>query len=66
MSYRDVATRLKRAGFVCARTSKHDVYVHKAKNVTVPLPRHSGDIPKGMLRAIIKEAGFSVDYFLSL
>ena len=36
------------------------------KNITVPLPRHSGDMPKGTLRTLIKEIGFSVDEFLSL
>mgnify|MGYP001608909376 CR=1 FL=1 len=66
LSYREVAAKLKHAGFVYIRTGKHDVYVNKERNITIPLPRHSGDMPKGTLRAIIREAGFTVDDFLSL
>ena len=66
LSYREVAEKLKRAGFVYVRTGKHDVYANKARNVTIPLPRHSGDVPKGTLRAIIRESGFTVAEFLSL
>ncbi len=39
-SYREVAAKLRRAGFVPVRTGKHDVYVNKAKNVAIPLPHH--------------------------
>lgn len=65
LSYREVAAKLRRAGFVHVRTGKHDVYVSTAKNVAIPLPHHSGDVPRGTLRAIIREAGLTVDEFLS-
>ncbi len=66
MSYRDVASKLRRAGFICERTNKHDVYVHKEKNITIPLPHHPSDIPRGTLRTIIRETGLSPETFMSL
>ena len=32
----------------------------------VIIPLHSGDLPKGTLRAIIEDAGLSIEQFLEL
>ena len=66
ISYRKLASKLKRAGYKEIRTSRHPVYYLAAKNITVPVPRHSGDIPIGTLRAIVHEMGLSVDEFNNL
>ena len=34
--------------------------------MTVPIPSHPGDVPKGTLRTIIRELGMSVEEFNAL
>ena len=65
-SYRELAAKLRRAGFELVRTSKHDVYCHREKNLTIPLPHHTGDTPKGLLRAIIRQMRLSPEEFRNL
>ena len=36
------------------------------KNLTIPVPRHPGDVPKGTLRSIIREMQMSVEEFNAL
>lgn len=66
ISYRELAAKLRRAGYVEIRTSRHPVYYLAAKNLTIPAPRHPGQVPKGTLRAIIREMGINIDDFNSL
>ena len=54
------------AGFVEIRTRKHPVYFHTGKDLTVPIPAHPGDVPKGTLRTIVREMEFSVEEFNGL
>jgi predicted RNA binding protein YcfA (HicA-like mRNA interferase family) len=63
VSYRELAAKLRRAGYVEIRTSRHPVYYLEAKNITVPVPRHPGDVPIGTLRAIVREMGITVEEF---
>ena len=60
---------LERAGFEVVRSAgSHHRLVHKqdpARATTVPV--HKGrDLPRPILRAIIKQAGLTVDEFLNL
>ncbi len=68
LTARDVIRALERAGFRETRTSgSHCRLVHTsdaARKVTIPI--HSGDLKRGTLRAIIAQAGFTVDEFLNL
>ena len=68
LTARDVIRALERAGFRETRTSgSHRRLVHTsdpARKVTIPI--HSGDLKRGTLRAIIAQAGFTVDEFLQL
>jgi len=66
ISYRELAAKLRRAGYVEIRTSRHPVYYLAEKNITVPVPRHLGDVPTGTLRAIVREMDVSVDEFNNL
>ncbi|HEY3319986.1 MAG TPA: type II toxin-antitoxin system HicA family toxin [Planctomycetota bacterium] len=66
VSYRNLARKLKRAGYIEIRTSRHPVFYLAEKNLTIPVPRHPGDVPKGTLRAIIKEMGISIEDFNNL
>jgi predicted RNA binding protein YcfA (HicA-like mRNA interferase family) len=66
ISHRELARKLRRAGFVEIRTRRHPVYYSAAKDLTVPIPSHPGDVPKGTLRTIIREMQLSVEEFNSL
>lgn len=66
ISYRELAVKLKRAGYIEIRTKRHPVYYLSAKNITIPVPRHPGDVPIGTLRAIVREMGISVEEFNEL
>lgn len=66
---RAVVRALSRAGFRLDRiVGSHHVLAHPTdprRSVTVPV--HSGrDLKPGTLRAIIRQAGFSVDEFVGL
>ena len=66
---RDVIRVPQKAGFSIVRTTgSHFRLVHDTeptRQTTVPV--HKGkDIPRGTLRDIIKQAGFTVDEFIDL
>jgi predicted RNA binding protein YcfA (HicA-like mRNA interferase family) len=67
LTARDVIRALERAGFAVSRTSgSHCRLIHSsdpARKVTVPV--HSGDLPRGTLRAIISQAGLTVAEFIA-
>ena len=65
---REVIRALERAGFVVVRSSgSHHRLVHRAdptRQTTVPV--HKGkDLSHGTLRAIIRQAGFTIDEFIA-
>ena len=58
MTPRELRRILEQAGFVFTRQSgSHAIFKHPVSNKRVVLPIHSGDIPTGTLRAILKDAG---------
>lgn len=63
VSYRELAAKLRRAGYREIRTSRHPVYYLAEKDITIPVPRHPGDVPIGTLRAILRETGMSIEEF---
>ncbi len=69
LAARDLIRKLKRAGFVFDRQAKgsHEIWYNPITRRRTTIPNHPGvDIPKGTLRAIIKEAGLTVEEFLEL
>ena len=66
ISHRELARKLRRAGFVEIRTRRHPVYYSAEKDLTIPIPSHPGDVPKGTLRAIVREMQVSVEEFNGL
>jgi len=63
----DVIKALKRAGFVFDRHAKgsHEIYYNPATKRRTTVPNHPGTtLPRGTLRAIIKQAGLTRDEFL--
>lgn len=65
--YREVARRLRAAGYRFDRMGpgSHEVWRREQGGRKVTLPRHSGDMAEGTLRAVLREAGIDVDDFLA-
>ena len=49
---------LKDDGWVeCAQRGSHIQFKHESKKGKVTIPNHGGDIPRGTLNSILKQAG---------
>ena len=59
---------LERAGFSVHRVSgSHYILKHPAKpTLRVTVPFHNGDLKRGTLQSIVKQAGFTNEEFLNL
>ena len=66
ISHRELARKPKRAGFVVIRTTHRPVYYCAERDLTIPIPSHPGDVPKGTLRTIIREMQITVEQFNDL
>ena len=66
-SYRQIVRRLKQLQFEFHRQAagSHEIWVNPALNRYTTIPNHSGDVPEGTLRAILKQAGVDADTFLN-
>lgn len=65
----EVIRGLKKAGFVFDRQAKgsHEIWYNPVTKRRTTIPNHPGvDIRKGTLKAILKEAGISVEEFMEL
>ena len=61
---RQVVRFLKRKGFVAKRQSgAHLVLQHPETKYRTVVPIHPGDLPKGLLHRILKDAGLSLQDF---
>lgn len=66
---RQVISALERAGFQIVRIKgSHHIMIHRDDRARMTnIPAHgSRDLPRGTLRAIIDQAGLTVDEFLHL
>jgi len=65
--YRDVVNKLKKFGFEFYRQAagSHEIWYNKSTKLYTTIPNHSGDMPEGTLRAILKQANISVEKFLT-
>ena len=69
LTARDVIHGLKRAGFVLYRQARgsHEIWHNPVTKRRTTIPNHPCvDIPKGTLKAILKEADISLEKFLKL
>ncbi len=66
--YRDVVAKLRKAGFVFGRQAKgsHEIWWNPTTRARTTLVNHPGTLPEGTVRAIIKQAGLTVEEFLKL
>jgi predicted RNA binding protein YcfA (HicA-like mRNA interferase family) len=64
--YREIVKRLRQLGFEFDRQAagSHEIWFCQATDRYTTIPNHSGDMPEGTLRAILKQAGIDADAFL--
>ncbi len=64
--YREVVRILKSFGFEFHRQAagSHEIWFNPETDLYTTIPNHSGDMPEGTLRAILKQAGIDQDDFL--
>ena len=67
-NYRRVTRKLRTVGFRFDRQAagSHEIWVNPITQRYTTIPNHSGNIPEGTLRAILRQAGVPVERFLSL
>ncbi|MBA7507544.1 hypothetical protein ES706_06263 [subsurface metagenome] len=67
-SAEEVIHKLRRVGFIFDRQAKgsHEIWWNPKTRARTTVPHHPGDLPEGTLRAILRQAGLSVEEFLGL
>ena len=65
--YKDIISKLRRAGFKFDRQAKgsHEIWYCSETKTRITIPNHPGDMPEGTLNAIVKQAGLTIEQFLS-
>jgi predicted RNA binding protein YcfA (HicA-like mRNA interferase family) len=68
LTARAVVNALERAGFFIHHSSGSHVQLkHRGRpELRVTVPYHTGDVPRGTLRSIIRQAGLTVEQFSAL
>ena len=63
MTHAELSRKLRALGCVLKRQGKgsHEIWHNPAVNRSAAIPNHSGDIPTGTLRAILKQLGIQRD-----
>jgi predicted RNA binding protein YcfA (HicA-like mRNA interferase family) len=58
MTKRELEKKLLKAGWVITHGKAHDQATNPLKpGIKIPIARHTGDIPNGTLKSILKDAG---------
>jgi predicted RNA binding protein YcfA (HicA-like mRNA interferase family) len=65
-TYKEIIRQLKKHGFAFDRqaSGSHEIWYNPSTNRYTTIPNHSGDMPEGTLRAILKQARIDPDNFL--
>ena len=64
---KEVVRVLKKLGFEEMRqTGGHLIMAHRETHKIIPVPMHSGDIKRGLLMGMIKQAGLTQKEFVDL
>ena len=66
-SYREIIKILKLFDFEFYRQAagSHEIWYNSKTNKYTTIPNHSGDMPEGTLRAILRQADIEVNDFLN-
>jgi predicted RNA binding protein YcfA (HicA-like mRNA interferase family) len=64
--YRDIIKIIKRFGFEFYRQAagSHEIWHNPITKRYTTIPNHTGDMPEGTLRAILKQADIDVEDFI--
>lgn len=64
--YREIIRIIKKFGFEFYRQAagSHEIWFNSETRKFTTIPNHSGDMPEGTLRAILKQADISIEEFL--
>ena len=64
--YREVVRRLRAFGFEFDRQAagSHEIWFNPVSGRYTTVPNHSGDVPEGTLRAILRHAGIDPEEFI--
>ena len=67
-TYKEITRRIKKMGFAFDRQAagSHEIWYNELTKRYTTIPNHSGDMPEGTLRAILKQAGIDPDDFLRI
>jgi predicted RNA binding protein YcfA (HicA-like mRNA interferase family) len=58
MTKLELEKKLRKAGWVITHGKAHDLATNPVKSgIKIPIPRHTGDIPTGTAKAILRSAG---------
>lgn len=65
--YRKIVRKLKKLGFEFDRhaAGSHEIWYNPATDRYTTIPNHTGDMPEGTLRAILKQASVTPEEFLA-
>jgi len=65
--YREIIRKLKKRGFNFDRQAagSHEIWFNPTTRRYTTIPNHSGDMPEGTLRAILKQTGIDPEIFIS-
>ena len=65
--YRQVVKKLKKLGFQFNRQAagSHEIWYNPKGDAYTTIPNHTGDLPEGTLRAILKQAKIDPEEFLN-
>jgi predicted RNA binding protein YcfA (HicA-like mRNA interferase family) len=66
--YRDIIKKLKKCGFEFYHQAagSHELWYNPKTKRFTTIPNHSGDMPEGTLKAILKQANIDADIFLKI
>lgn len=66
--YREIVSKLKNFGFEFYRQAagSHEIWHNAKTNKFTTIPNHTGDMPEGTLRAILKQADVNVEEFIKM
>jgi len=64
---KEVVSILQRLGFLKKRqTGSHLIMFHPESQIVTPVPMHTRDIKKGLMKGIIKQANSTEEEFIKL
>ena len=65
--YQQIVKKLKKLGFAFDRQAagSHEIWFNPTTDHYTTIPNHPGDLQEGTQRAILKQAGVTVEQFLN-